>query len=937
MRVIEEALDAARTGSGQFVTIVGEPGIGKSRLVDEAASAARARSFVVLAGRSPTTAGAESLRPVAEIVVALAQQLPSPADELAGYQAVLSRLAPHWGRATPANVSAVVIGDALLRMAAAVAPACLLTIEDAHWADPDTLAVLEYVAEHVSEVPVSVLVTMRSDSPRLNALISELTQRGRAVRLEPARLSPAQADQLASACLDVDDVSSRVREIVAHAEGLPLLVEDLLADADANGTLESGPTIAVTAVPRGFAETVERRLTALNRTTQDALRAAAVVGRDIDGQVISSVADLSSEDVTKALREADTAQIVEPDHTRSGGVRFRHALTRDAILATLSPADRQQLAARAARAMYAAGAGPGVVARLHADAGEGDRAARLFLDAASEERIRGTLPAAIDFLSDARACATDAALAGEATVAHLSACADAGRVAEAEAAASTLLPYLSSNEASDIHRRLAAAWLRAQDSEIALRHLDAATLGTELGDDAWAEIWALRAEIALAANTLGRVTEAEHLAQRAVAAAERSRSAAAQCEALLVLGRCARLRDLGAAEVAFARAREAADGAGLVLHRVRALAELGTVQMLRDVRSDTLAEAHHAAVTVGDLVTATSIEVNLAGVSIMRGELAAATARAQQGQVNARRLGMFGAAAALTMFEGISRGMQGDRAGMERLLAEAARESGDEPDILAGSWAIGRATLALLDEDRESAVWSLRQAEDVMRAQAVLMIDPAAGPHVLLDAVTGSATTETIDEAERRSGTGSAWTRMWVDSARAVMAGAAGQPTRTPYDAAEAAARKYPVFGLVARRLTAEAALRDGWAVPDLSELGEEARDRGYPRVAAAVRDLQRSTGAKVARRRAVDDVLPAPLRALGITAREAEVLSLLADRLTNPELAARLYLSPRTVEKHVASLLLKTGADGRSDLARIAADPTTAPLLRRQAHREGG
>jgi DNA-binding NarL/FixJ family response regulator len=76
-----------------------------------------------------------------------------------------------------------------------------------------------------------------------------------------------------------------------------------------------------------------------------------------------------------------------------------------------------------------------------------------------------------------------------------------------------------------------------------------------------------------------------------------------------------------------------------------------------------------------------------------------------------------------------------------------------------------------------------------------------------------------------------------------------------------------------------------------------------------------------VPRARAVDAVVPARLRDAGVTARESEVLTLVALRCTNAEIAGRLYLSPRTVEKHIASLLAKTGARNRIDLARAAGD----------------
>ena len=64
---------------------------------------------------------------------------------------------------------------------------------------------------------------------------------------------------------------------------------------------------------------------------------------------------------------------------------------------------------------------------------------------------------------------------------------------------------------------------------------------------------------------------------------------------------------------------------------------------------------------------------------------------------------------------------------------------------------------------------------------------------------------------------------------------------------------------------------------------------------------------------------MPAALIAAGVTAREAEILDLLADRLSNREIAELLFLSPRTVEKHVAALLAKLGGEDRGGLARLA------------------
>ena len=125
-----------------------------------------------------------------------------------------------------------------------------------------------------------------------------------------------------------------------------------------------------------------------------------------------------------------------------------------------------------------------------------------------------------------------------------------------------------------------------------------------------------------------------------------------------------------------------------------------------------------------------------------------------------------------------------------------------------------------------------------------------------------------------------------------------------------------------ARRQAAQAALADGWGEPVawLREAAAFFAAHGDDRVAAACRALLRRAGAPVPRAGRGDSVVPPDLRAIGVTSREADVLGLVAEGLTNAEIGARLHLSPRTVEKHVASLLAKTGGRRRAQLAKYAA-----------------
>ena len=94
----------------------------------------------------------------------------------------------------------------------------------------------------------------------------------------------------------------------------------------------------------------------------------------------------------------------------------------------------------------------------------------------------------------------------------------------------------------------------------------------------------------------------------------------------------------------------------------------------------------------------------------------------------------------------------------------------------------------------------------------------------------------------------------------------------------------------------------------------------GMESAAARVRRLLREAGAPVPRRRRVADNVPEVLSQHGVTGREAEVLRLLADGLTNAAIAERLYLSVRTVETHVSSLLSKLHVGGRGHLIALSA-----------------
>jgi DNA-binding NarL/FixJ family response regulator len=130
-----------------------------------------------------------------------------------------------------------------------------------------------------------------------------------------------------------------------------------------------------------------------------------------------------------------------------------------------------------------------------------------------------------------------------------------------------------------------------------------------------------------------------------------------------------------------------------------------------------------------------------------------------------------------------------------------------------------------------------------------------------------------------------------------------------------------------ARRITAEAALDDRWGDPAdwITEDLPFFETLGHERIASACRGLLRRTGTPVPRRGPHAANVPEELRRLGVTAREHQVLQLVAEGLNNHGVAQRLVLSPRTVEKHVERLLAKTNLTKRTELVAYAVRATVS------------
>ena len=169
------------------------------------------------------------------------------APGLAPFRPILGRLIPEWRLSgEPAGeVSLVVLGEAVLRVLAAVneGVGCVLVLEDLHWADADTVEVVEYLADNVADQPILCLISLRDEGPSLAlSRVHGLAARRSASILQLGRLTAEEVSAVAAGCLGGSPVPATLAEVlISRADGLPFLVEELLAAMVQAGELRRRP------------------------------------------------------------------------------------------------------------------------------------------------------------------------------------------------------------------------------------------------------------------------------------------------------------------------------------------------------------------------------------------------------------------------------------------------------------------------------------------------------------------------------------------------------------------------------------------------------------------------------------------------------------------------------------------------------------------------
>lgn len=865
--VLRRGMERLRQGHGSFVLVTGPAGIGKSRLAAEVLDAAERAGLATALGRA--TAGESSVpyRPLTQALLQSIRRAGMPDDpDFAAWRVALQPVLNGGQGGTALAPDVAVRGEAVAQLLSRTAPeGAVVVIDDLHWADPDTVAVLDVLADGVAALPVLWLVTARA-AGQVDELADRL--RGRrgvtALTLEP--LPPSAVAQMVAECRPDAD-GALLEHVHRVAEGVPLFVEEIAA---ARG------------VPDSFARAVSAQLDSLDAVTRRIVEAAAVIG-ELDNPLLPVVADCDGAELALATKRAVDVGLLVGNRTVA---RFRHALTREAVLETLGTRRREIAAA----ALSAAGADAGeLAAELAEQSGDQVRAGLLLAAAGERAAQQGGLPTAVTTLRRAVRLLAGHPERESVRLRLVDVLSSAGHVEDALAEAAVVL---AAEPSPAVHLALAEVAAHGARWTLAADHL-AHTPPGERRD-------VLDAEIAFAA---GRTADARAAALRAGDAADPD----LRCRAAILLGRIDRLTDLGSARTAFERALATARAAQLPVRELDALHELGTIDMLDHGGTGKLLDARATAERLGAIGTRAVLDLQLMAAYLGHFEPATAERHAAAAADTADRLGLAAAAGKARCGLAEVCAQRLDRDGMERRLAEATAVDPVDVFTQAFGWGQCRGMLALFRGNLDEALTCFERG--------VVLLAEAPNPEpvefralwpLLLAAVGDSRAAVELAAANVSDLTITFANRGLLGYAGAILAGGAGDHSAAADLALRADAYfvRFPVWGHLARWAAADAAARDGWGRPAawLAAAEPAFTALGFDALAGRCRSRRHAA----------------------VTAREEQVLALVGEGLANKQIALRLQLSTRTVEKHVESLLRKTGSRSRTQLAVWADRQTT-------------
>ena len=368
LEVFREAFSRMLSGRRQLVLISGEPGIGKTRCAEAVAELAEDQGALVLWGRCHEEAGAPPYWPWVQILRAYVAassldevrlNMGTAANDIAALVPELVET-PHrtqltsdaLGDASPARFRTFdAIGQFLLKATQQVP--ITLVLDNLHWADAPSLALLEFLNQELTRSRLLLVGTYRdpdiSKTP-LQSTLGGLSRESDAHRVHLAGLSRTAIGEVAERMCGVALSESVIGTIYQQTDGNPLFAIELikvLIDESAGKGIATVPT----KIPAGVRETIGRRLIRLSARCNDLLGVAAVYGRQFAAREIAAAADEDVQEVLTGLEPALQAGIIQCNAEVAGSYQFTHALIRETIYEELPTLDRLRMHARAGDAL----------------------------------------------------------------------------------------------------------------------------------------------------------------------------------------------------------------------------------------------------------------------------------------------------------------------------------------------------------------------------------------------------------------------------------------------------------------------------------------------------------------------------------------------------------------------------------------------------------
>ena len=361
-------------GEYRLAVVVGEAGMGKSRLAAHFAGEVHDGGGTVLYGRCDE----EPLLAYQPFVEALRHYLRHGdwRDEatIRAELLELSRLVPE-ARVDPAGEAPpprdpeggrIFLFEAvatLLRHATGRRP-LLLVLDDLHWADRPTLLLLRHLLRQVDPIRLMVLglfrdVDVGTEHP-LAGLVADLRRECRFERVELRGFDERESEALVGEYLAAPATEGFVRGLHGRTEGNPFFLQEALrslleTDALERGEAASEQTLQSVGVPDSVADVILRRVGRVSEVTAETLTVAAVIGREFDARALAAVLDTDEEAVIGAMEEAMSAGLVVEVANAIDRFTFCHALVREAIYNRVSTSRRLRLHRRVGEALEAAG------------------------------------------------------------------------------------------------------------------------------------------------------------------------------------------------------------------------------------------------------------------------------------------------------------------------------------------------------------------------------------------------------------------------------------------------------------------------------------------------------------------------------------------------------------------------------------------------------